>query len=128
MSDKPGVSSVSSVGFRLSRSGRFSGETDPLMEQFNASIGYDKRMWRQDGEGSLPVIPCKQSLPGRLPSRSHTSGGSGLRLAPPTVGVRRHCRAIVRVRVRVLMWTWKRLHYTMEIIVLRQNTISDGAS
>ena len=79
MSDKPGVSSVSSVGFRLSRSGRFSGETDPLMEQFNASIGYDKRMWRQDGEGSLPVIPCKQSLPGRFPSRLHTSGGSGLR-------------------------------------------------
>jgi hypothetical protein len=50
MSDQPGVSSVSSVGFRLSRSGRFSGETDPLMEQFNASIGYDKRMWRQDSE------------------------------------------------------------------------------
>lgn len=50
MSDKPGVSSVSSVGFRLSRSGRFSGETDPLMEQFNASISYDKRMWRQDSE------------------------------------------------------------------------------
>ena len=23
------------------------------MEQFNASIGYDKRMWRQDIEGSI---------------------------------------------------------------------------
>jgi len=53
MSDTPDVSSVSSVGFRLSRSGRFSGETDPLMEQFNASIGYDKRMWRQDINGSI---------------------------------------------------------------------------
>jgi hypothetical protein len=127
MSDKPGVSSVSSVGFRLSRSGRFSGETDPLMEQFNASIGYDKRMWRQDGEGSLPVIPCKQSLPGRIPSRLHTSGGSGLRLAPSN---RRGAPPLPRVcvRVRVLMWTWKRLYCTMEIIVLRQNTISDGAS
>lgn len=43
-----GVSSVSSVGFRLSRSGRFSGETDLLMEQFNASLPYEKRMWKQD--------------------------------------------------------------------------------
>merc|ERR1719183_2875915 len=48
-----GVSSVSSVGFRLSRSGRFSGETDPLMEQFNASLPYDKRMWREDIQGSV---------------------------------------------------------------------------
>jgi argininosuccinate lyase len=48
-----GVSSVSSVGFRLSRSGRFSGETDPLMEKFNASLPYDKRMWKQDIEGSI---------------------------------------------------------------------------
>jgi argininosuccinate lyase len=48
-----GISSVSSVGFRLSRSGRFSGETDPLMEQFNASLPYDKRMWREDIQGSI---------------------------------------------------------------------------
>ena len=48
-----GVSSVSSVGFRLSRSGRFSGETDPLMEKFNASLPYDKRMWKQDIKGSI---------------------------------------------------------------------------
>jgi len=53
MSDGVGVSSVSSVGFRLSRSGRFSGETDPLMEQFNASLPYDKRMWKQDIQGSI---------------------------------------------------------------------------
>jgi len=53
MSETPDVSSVSSVGFRLSRSGRFSGETDPLMEQFNASFPYDKRMWRQDLHGSI---------------------------------------------------------------------------
>jgi argininosuccinate lyase len=32
--------------------GRFSGETDPLMEQFNASIGFDKRMYAQDIAGS----------------------------------------------------------------------------
>jgi len=27
--------------------GRFTGETDPVMEAFNASIGFDKRMWKQ---------------------------------------------------------------------------------
>lgn len=32
--------------------GRFSGATDPLMEKFNASISFDKRMWRADLEGS----------------------------------------------------------------------------
>lgn len=33
--------------------GRFSGETDPVMEEFNASISIDKRMWREDIEGSI---------------------------------------------------------------------------
>ncbi len=32
--------------------GRFTGETDPLMEAFNASIGFDKRMWSADIRGS----------------------------------------------------------------------------
>ena len=32
--------------------GRFTGATDPLMEKFNASIGSDRRMWREDIEGS----------------------------------------------------------------------------
>ncbi len=32
--------------------GRFSGATDPLMEQFNASINFDKRMWLADILGS----------------------------------------------------------------------------
>eukprot|EP00656_Telonema_subtile_P003003 TRINITY_DN11382_c0_g2_i3.p1 TRINITY_DN11382_c0_g2~~TRINITY_DN11382_c0_g2_i3.p1 ORF type:complete len:271 (-),score=73.04 TRINITY_DN11382_c0_g2_i3:1008-1820(-) len=32
--------------------GRFTGATDPIMDQFNASISYDKRMWRQDIVGS----------------------------------------------------------------------------
>ncbi|MFH1069457.1 MAG: lyase family protein, partial [Candidatus Glassbacteria bacterium] len=33
-------------------SGRFSGATDKLMEHFNASIGFDRRLWREDIEGS----------------------------------------------------------------------------
>lgn len=32
--------------------GRFTGATDPLMEKFNASIGFDKRLWKADIEGS----------------------------------------------------------------------------
>ncbi|HIC88600.1 MAG TPA: argininosuccinate lyase [Anaerolineae bacterium] len=33
--------------------GRFSGETDPLMEQFNASISFDQRMWAEDVFASM---------------------------------------------------------------------------
>ncbi len=32
--------------------GRFTGKTDPLMEQFNASIAFDKQMWQVDIAGS----------------------------------------------------------------------------
>ncbi|RIK35391.1 MAG: argininosuccinate lyase [Chloroflexi bacterium] len=32
--------------------GRFTGATDPLMEQFNASIGFDQRLWQADIQGS----------------------------------------------------------------------------
>lgn len=28
--------------------GRFTGRTDPLMEKFNESLPFDKRMWRED--------------------------------------------------------------------------------
>jgi len=33
--------------------GRFSGATDPIMEKFNNSIGYDKIMWLEDINGSI---------------------------------------------------------------------------
>jgi len=33
--------------------GRFKGGTDPIMEKFNESIGFDKRMWDQDIRGSV---------------------------------------------------------------------------
>lgn len=32
--------------------GRFTGATDPLMEKFNASISFDKRLWQADIQGS----------------------------------------------------------------------------
>ncbi|XP_065055700.1 argininosuccinate lyase-like isoform X2 [Rhopilema esculentum] len=33
--------------------GRFTGAVDPVMESFNASLSYDKRMWKQDIQGSI---------------------------------------------------------------------------
>jgi len=33
--------------------GRFKGGTDPIMEKFNESISFDKRMWSQDIRGSV---------------------------------------------------------------------------
>ena len=35
--------------------GRFTGDTDPLMEKFNESLPFDKRLWRED----LTVRPSK---------------------------------------------------------------------
>ena len=32
--------------------GRFTGKTDPLMERFNESLPFDKRMWAEDIRGS----------------------------------------------------------------------------
>ncbi len=34
-------------------SGRFSESTNPLVEQFNASVGFDKRLYRHDIQGSI---------------------------------------------------------------------------
>ncbi|GKZ00893.1 hypothetical protein MPSEU_001040900 [Mayamaea pseudoterrestris] len=33
--------------------GRFKGGTDPIMEKFNESLSFDKRMWSQDIKGSI---------------------------------------------------------------------------
>eukprot|EP00729_Bicosta_minor_P015077 gene15077-237_t len=42
--------------------GRFTGETDPVMEAFNASIGFDKRMWKQDIAGSKAYVKALQKI------------------------------------------------------------------
>ena len=34
-------------------SGRFSGKPDKLMQEFSESVSFDKRLWREDIEGSL---------------------------------------------------------------------------
>jgi argininosuccinate lyase len=46
------ASSASSGGAAKLWGGRFTEAVDPLMEQFNSSIGVDKRMWKQDIAGS----------------------------------------------------------------------------
>ncbi|XP_028518420.1 argininosuccinate lyase isoform X2 [Exaiptasia diaphana] len=42
--------------------GRFSGDTDPVMEEFNASIGFDNRMWKEDLQGSQAYIRAIHSV------------------------------------------------------------------
>jgi argininosuccinate lyase len=34
--------------------GRFTGKTDPLMEKFNESLPFDKRMWAEDIRVGMP--------------------------------------------------------------------------
>ena len=36
--------------------GRFTGETDQMVYEFNASITFDKRLYRQDIEGSVAHV------------------------------------------------------------------------
>ena len=52
MASSPASASPSAGGVKL-WGGRFTGATDPLMEAFNNSISFDKRMWRQDIAGSI---------------------------------------------------------------------------
>uniref|UniRef100_A0A8B9HXE4 argininosuccinate lyase n=1 Tax=Astyanax mexicanus TaxID=7994 RepID=A0A8B9HXE4_ASTMX len=40
--------------------GRFVGNTDPIMEKFNASIAYDQRMWDADIRGSKAYVKALQ--------------------------------------------------------------------
>lgn len=40
--------SSSSGGDKKLWGGRFTGKIDPLMEQFNESLPFDKRMWKED--------------------------------------------------------------------------------
>ncbi|XP_071789938.1 argininosuccinate lyase-like [Asterias amurensis] len=42
--------------------GRFTGSTDPIMEKFNASIGFDKRMAQADIEGSRAYVKAIEKV------------------------------------------------------------------
>jgi argininosuccinate lyase len=49
----PAARAMSGGGAAKLWGGRFTGKTDPLMEAFNNSIGFDKRFWRVDIRGSI---------------------------------------------------------------------------
>ena len=36
--------------------GRFTGKVDPEMDKFNASIGFDKRMWKEDIMVTIEIL------------------------------------------------------------------------
>ncbi|ESP01681.1 hypothetical protein LOTGIDRAFT_200177 [Lottia gigantea] len=42
--------------------GRFTGKTDPIMEEFNASISYDKKMWKADIRGSQAYVKAIEKV------------------------------------------------------------------
>lgn len=57
--------------------GRFTGKTDPLMEKFNESLPFDKRMWAEDIRvGSCSAYPhqfgCQFKVP-KPPSNHHVT-------------------------------------------------------
>ncbi|XP_071945197.1 argininosuccinate lyase-like [Antedon mediterranea] len=42
--------------------GRFTGMTDPIMERFNASISFDKRLWKEDLAGSQAYVKALRKV------------------------------------------------------------------
>lgn len=91
--------------------GRFTGQTDPLMEKFNESLPFDRRMWQED---------IRASLPGTAPSLQHFATSSASRgaalqfLQPvhPTTArntlARKSCCASCRA-ARRMQRPWQRL-------------------
>ncbi len=47
------ITATGARGSLFGAGGRFSGGTDPIMEKFNESLSFDKRMWAQDIRGSI---------------------------------------------------------------------------
>lgn len=61
--------------------GRFTKETDKLVYAFNASIGFDKRLWRQDIEGSMAHVKMlgKQGILTKQEVQEITEGLASIR-------------------------------------------------
>ncbi len=49
----PLIKATGARGGLFGAGGRFKGGTDPIMEKFNESMWFDKRMWAQDIRGSV---------------------------------------------------------------------------
>jgi hypothetical protein len=59
--------------------GRFTGKTDPVMEKFNNSIGYDQIMWKEDLFGSAKYAQALERC-GLLTKEECTAIVNGLQL------------------------------------------------
>ncbi|KAI8872540.1 argininosuccinate lyase [Ramicandelaber brevisporus] len=59
LANKTTSATAASTGASKLWGGRFSGATDPLMEKFNASISFDKRMHRADITGSKAYVAAQ---------------------------------------------------------------------
>ena len=61
--------------------GRFTKETDQLVQDFNASISFDQRFWRQDIEGSIAHVTmlAKQGILSREDRDAIIGGLTGIR-------------------------------------------------
>ncbi|XP_077995364.1 argininosuccinate lyase-like isoform X2 [Glandiceps talaboti] len=57
--------------------GRFTGATDPVMEKFNASIDFDKRMWKEDILGSQAYVKALERV-GLVTEEERIAIGDGL--------------------------------------------------
>ena len=53
------ASNIAETGHQL-WGGRFVGKMDPIMEKFNASIGFDQRLWKEDIQGSQAYVKALQ--------------------------------------------------------------------
>ncbi|KAL7507717.1 hypothetical protein ACHAXN_004864 [Cyclotella atomus] len=71
MSGKPEEVSGARGGL-FGAGGRFKGGTDPIMEKFNESIGFDKRMWAQDIRGSIAYAKATTKVGILTPEESST--------------------------------------------------------
>mmetsp|Transcript_41776 Transcript_41776/g.87676 ORF Transcript_41776/g.87676 Transcript_41776/m.87676 type:complete len:469 (+) Transcript_41776:233-1639(+) len=75
MAEKSGE--AGSRGGLFGAGGRFKGGTDPIMEKFNESINFDKRMWAQDLRGSIAYAKAIEKV-GILTAEESSTIVSGL--------------------------------------------------
>ena len=75
--------------------GRFTGATDPLMEKFNESLPFDKRLWREDLQARCGV---PAALGFRLTMSLPLMRPRAYRLAP-LQGSRAYARALVKAEI-----------------------------
>ena len=69
--------------------GRFTGQTDPLMEKFNESLPFDRRMWQEDIRasfpGTAPILQLFATSSARLSAACASMTACNLRQARPAV-------------------------------------------